>query len=550
MTRCILSVSFCLLALALLTSDPVVAALASPEDAKTPADSKADESPKEEKKDQADSQKKTAEAKPAESEEAKKEEPAPKKDEAEKKEATPSAASTPATLTIKTEPLKIEVSLDGAFEAEKTMELKLEPEAWTSFKVLTAVEHGERVKRDDVLVTMDLEKIDRAIKDLREDHKTADLDMKLAEQQLALLEKTTPMDLAANDRTHQYAQEDFDYYFKVTRPMSLKNAEFMLKAGKEYLENQEEELRQLEKMYKADDLTEETEEIILKRARSAVERAKFYLEMDKMAYERLVSVTIPRRDTSTKETDARGKLAYQDAQVALSVALKKQRLALQKLKVTRDRSEERLQHLLADRAAMTVKAPVSGVVYHGKFSRGKLSSSSSSSSGVQAGASIAAKNTFMTIVQPRPMTVRSSVVEKDLHNVRAGIKGTAVPAAFPELKLPVIVDRVSAVPMGAGSFDTRITVALDDRAEALMPGMTCKVKLVAYENKHAVTVPPEAIETDEADEDKKFVYVVPKKGKPKKRAVTLGKRTATKVEILKGLKDGEKILSEPPKKDK
>ena len=49
------------------------------------------------------------------------------------------------------------------------------------------------------------------------------------------------------------------------RPFTLKSTEFSLKMTKEKLEYEEEELRQLEKMYKADDITEETEAIVLKR---------------------------------------------------------------------------------------------------------------------------------------------------------------------------------------------------------------------------------------------------------------------------------------------
>ena len=43
-------------------------------------------------------------------------------------------------------------------------------------------------------------------------------------------------------------------------------ANFSVKSADNMLAYEKEELRQLEKMYKADDLVEETEEIVLKRA--------------------------------------------------------------------------------------------------------------------------------------------------------------------------------------------------------------------------------------------------------------------------------------------
>lgn len=523
MKRFICLLSCCLLALALLANQPVLAAPASAKDSKSAQESKGAEKPKA-------------------GEEAKKPKPA--------EEAKKPPAAKPAIHTVKKEPLKIEVSLSGVFEAQKMTEVSLEAEAWATFKVLSAVEHGTLVKQGALLVSLDREKIDRAIADLRKDHEASDLALKLAEQQLVTLEKTTPMDLVAGERSHKESQEDLKYYFDVRRPMALKSAEFSLKYSQEDFEYQQEELRQLEKMYQADDLTEETEEIILKRARNALARAKFYLEQSKIYHDRTVKVLIHRDDVAIKESAKRIDLLWTDTKVALPVTLKKERLALDKLKLLRSRSDERLKKLLADRAAMTVKAPAAGVVYYGRCVRGKFSSSSTGSSGLKKGSSLMPKQVFMTIVKPRPMFIRTSVAEKQLHQVRAGIKGTAVPTGFPDMKLTAIVQRVATVPTGSLSFDSRITVAVDDKAEAVMPGMTCKVTLVSYENKEALTIPPSYLKTDEADKDKHYVYLLRKKGKPKKQSVTVGKRTATKVEILKGLSEGDQVLPEAPKKEK
>jgi len=64
---------------------------------------------------------------------------------------------------------------------------------------------------------------------------------------------------------------------------------------------QENELHELEKMYKADDLTEETEEIVLKRQRNSVEFAQFSLDNAKLDSEEMTKVRIPRMDIRMKE---------------------------------------------------------------------------------------------------------------------------------------------------------------------------------------------------------------------------------------------------------
>lgn len=470
-----------------------------------------------------------------------------KSSDPEAKPAQPPAESKPATHKVTKSGLKIETTLDGVFEAKKTAEISLKPEAWTTLTVVSAVEHGAEVKRGDVLVTLDLEKIDRAIGDLRDTHKSSDLAIELAQQQMKTLQKTTPMDLAANDRMLKNANDDYDYYLKVSRPMSRKNADFMLKSAQQRYENQLEEVRQLEKMYEADDLTEETEEIILKRARAALEQAEFYLEDATLYHKRTLKTSLPRRDISNKLLVQRNTLLGADAKVELPIALMQQRLSLAALQLARKRSDEKLANLVADRAAMVVKAPLSGIVYYGQCTGGKVSASSTTAAALKPGGTLAAKKVFMTIVQPRPMLIRATVAESKLQHVRPGIKGTAKPAGYPDIEMTVIVDSVSAIPVTAGNFASKITVATDRRSEAVMPGMTCKVTLVAYENKEALTVPPKALKTDDSDAKKQYVNVLDKDGKSQRRNVKVGRKTATKVEILEGLAEGDEVLLDAPK---
>ena len=487
--------------------------------------------------------KKPAKKAPAEKPEASDDQAKPEAKESEPKPAKP------ATHKVTKGELKIKATLDGVFEAKRMTEVILKPEAWSTLTVVSAVEHGAEVKRGDVLVTLDLEKIDRAIGDLRDAHKGSDLAIELAEQQLKTLRKTTPMSLASNERMLKEMNEDYDYYLKVVRPMSLKSVDFTLKSAQQYYENQLEEVRQLEKMYKADDLTEETEEIILKRARAALEQAEFYLENAKLSHKRTLKTSLPRRDIANKIAVQRNTLGHADAKVGLPITLMQQRLSLDALKLARKRSDEKLKELEADRAAMVVKSPATGIVYYGQCTNGKVSAGSTTDAALKPGGTLTAKKVFMTIVQPRPMLIRATVAESKLQHIRAGIKGTAKPTGYPDIEMTAIVDSVSAIPVTAGSFDSKITVATDRRSETVMPGMTCKVTLVAYENKEALTVPPKALKTDDSDAKRQYVNVLDKNGKSQRRNVTVGRRTAAKVEILKGLAEGDEVLLDAPKEE-
>ena len=289
---------------------------------------------------------------------------------------------------------------------------------------------------------------------------------------------------------------------------------------------------------------------MLRRARDTVERAKFNVEMVKLNHDLALQFLIPRTKDNVTDLAQRKQFDWEKNKVEMPLALQKQRLEVEKLRVQRERSDDKLKKLLADREMMTVKSPADGIVYYGKCVRGRFSDSTALGESLRRNGAIQPNQVVMTVVQPRPMFIRAAVPEEQLHNLRPGLKGIATPTAYPDLKLAATIDRVSDVPTAPGSFDARLAVTLDRKAKELMPGMACKVKLTPYLKKDAISVPPKCVTTDEIDDQKQFVYVLDKDGKPAKVDVTVGKKTDKQVEILKGLAEGDKVLLEAPKDQK
>ena len=561
MTRFILTIACCLMTFALVAdvwaadgsgAGPDPAAEKSEKDTKKPKQ----EAKRPEKPDQAKEAAKKPE-KPAEKpkEAAEPAKPAEKAKPAAAKpkpEAGPqgAAAEKPSTVTVKPELFKIEVSLKGNFEPQSMREIVLRPESWSTFKVVKAVEHGAEVERDDRLVEFEMDELDDAIVDQKRKVELAELAVTQAEKSLEILEETTPLDLASAERTKRHSDEDLAYYFKIDRPMSEKVANYNVETSENYLEYQLEELRQLEKMYQADDLTEETEEIILKRQRDAVKRAEFFLEMDKIRRDETLKTRLPRLDESMKQSNVRTALSLDEAKAALPLALRRARLDLDKLEVTLDKEKEKLEKLTGDRGAMEVKAPMDGVVYYGQFKRGEWSGASSGADKLKKGGSVSANDVFMTVVKPRPLLIRVKVPEKDVHQFRRGLKGTVRPTGYPDLRLAATVTDVDQLPFTAGSFQAMLRVSIGEEAQAIVPGMSATIKFIPYLKKRTLTVPPSAVHTDELDDQKHYVCLLTEDGKQQKQAVTLGRKTEKKTEILDGVVAGDQVLKEFPKDKK
>jgi len=405
--------------------------------------------------------------------------------------------------------------------------------------VLEAAEPGAHVKKDEVVLRLDPTKIDDAIRDAETGLALSATGLKLGEEELAAMEKLVPLDLDAAERAKQIADEDLKRYTEIDRPSSVKQANFNVKNHENGLLYQQEELRQLEKMYKADDMVEETEEIVLKRQRDVVERVAFALELAKIATDKTLNVDLPRQDVAVNEAATRQAIALVKAKASLPTALAKKRLEVEKMKADQAKAAEKLAKLKGDRELMVAKAPSDGIVYYGPCVRGawpKLGQN------LDRGSNLKPHDVVMTIVEPRPLVVRAIVPEDQIDRMRTGLEGTVTPTGYAGLSLKAKVESVSEVPVTVGNFEAKLAVTLTTDAAPLMPGMNCSATLVSLSKKDALVVPASAVL---ADGEASYVNVQKGDGH-EKRPVKVGVKLGGKAEILEGLKAGDVVLLERP----
>ncbi|MGO9465208.1 MAG: efflux RND transporter periplasmic adaptor subunit [Isosphaeraceae bacterium] len=484
---------------------------------------------------------------------------------AQKADAKPGASATPsaaagkpatatATATAKVEkgPFKIEFVLSGVFEAQRMTEVSIRPKAWAlPLLVERAVELGTPVKKGDILVELDREKIDKAIEDAEVENKLSELALEQANEELPILEKALPVDLAAALRAKTQADEDLKRFLEIDKPHSLKSADFSVKRSNEYLEYAKEELRQLEKMYRSKDLTEETEEIILRRQRFQVENSEFALKETELHRDQTLKVDLPRQEERAREGAVKHAIDLEKARATLPLNLNQKRLAAAKLKHELAKGAEKLADLRHDREAMTVHAPADGLVYFGRCDHGHWTSAAAVSSKLHKGGTIMPDEVFMTIVAPRPLDIRATIEEKDLAALtqRALLKGLVTSTLDPARRLPARLSSVVPVPHEAGKFEAVIAVEIGEDLALLRPGMACSIKFVPYRKDDALTVPATAVFEDESD-DALFHYVylarADRNARHPRRRVTTGKTAEGKTEILAGLAEGDEILTAKP----
>ena len=137
---------------------------------------------------------------------------------------------------------------------------------------------------------------------------------------------------------------------------------------------------------------------------------------------------------------------------------------------------------------------------------------------------------------PTPLQVVAEVNEEDIPRVTLSQVVLFRTDAFPERRLEGRISEIT--PMGDVTAKTfRIKAALPDDTP-LKPGMSVEANIVTRENENALLVPTDAVHDN-------AVFIVDGV-RARKRAVTIGIRGTRAVEILDGLKDGERVVSPAP----
>ena len=270
-------------------------------------------------------------------------------------------------ITIKARTLETNLELDATFIPKQPLTFKIEPDQWSEFIIADLVKHGASVKKDQVIIAFEAENYQRHLAETKEGAKVRAITLARAERQLGDLKTNTPRLLEGLKLAHDRAKESLDYFTLTGKALQEEEAIESLKRSKRSLSYQEEELKQLLKMYKEDGITEETEEIILKRQRASVKSAEFSVKKAELSSKWALEKTIPRQAVDLERAFADALLAYETGIINLPRDLEEATLAFTKIQRSHTKLDQDQQELIDDGALMNLKAPADGTIYHGKI---------------------------------------------------------------------------------------------------------------------------------------------------------------------------------------
>ncbi len=136
------------------------------------------------------------------------------------------------------------------------------------------------------------------------------------------------------------------------------------------------------------------------------------------------------------------------------------------------------------------------------------------------------------------LQVNADIPERYVAVLKTGLKADITVEAYPDTIFKATVTRVSPV-VDSTSRTKEVILHFDQQDERINAGMFGKVKLYTEDYTGAVTMPSDSLVQNG---DSYFAYVVNEDSTVSKREVTLGKSVDGVVQILTGVKAGEKVV--------
>jgi len=448
------------------------------------------------------------------------------------------------------------------------------------------VEEGDRVNKGDLIGKIDPQELRLQLEQTSAQLKAAESVVKRSEKNIPILEKELKEGLfraeasflrakrametqpALSQSAIQQARASYEQALQAlelltstTHPKERVGAEADVRKAKATFENDKRNYERQLSLYEKGYVSERS----VNDARTQMELSAANYQQAQDALERLKS----RHETEIKNAQQTVKQAKAALDQALANAeLDKNRIqeyreakaAYEQAKNNLNRVElerqsfqqaiaqaEQLRSAVADNLRQLreteIRAPISGVVTRKLVEPGELVTALSSFTG---------GTTVVEISDLSQLRVKLEVNEIDVAKIHNGMRAEIEIDAIPDRKFSGIISKISPANIVEATPTTAspvvkygVEVLLKERDARIKPGMSAKCTINVLDKKNVLKLPIEFV-----GKDAKGFYVLvtkqaPKKGKPfstERREVRVGGSSATHIEILSGVREGETIV--------
>lgn len=438
---------------------------------------------------------------------------------------------------VKKGTIDLDITADGVFQAVDPVEVRLKLKAYNGPLIINSIAApGQLVKKGDLLLEIETIHLKWALTAAENELTTARAALAKAEADQQLAEKTEAMAMRQTEQALSNAEAGLKWWEQMDSPQMLKSAEMQLKQYRDMLTDQQDELDQLKKMYKSEELTNATADIVLKRALRRLDLVKIVLGFQEQAYSKFNAYLYPmhkQRVLDTVDVANHQLVGLRNIQAHQTVV---RGTSLANARISVEQAEKKLRELREDEALFRIVSPTSGLVQYGDVRDGAWQGGDARN--MRPGERLSASSVVMRVINPGKLCVELSIPDNRAFLLTPGLPARISPSVFPGVAYTGVCGPVVAVPRGTPAtvgFNT--TIAVNEADPRVLPGMRCSVRIEVGKAEEVVVIPLNLLSHGQ-------VNVRTADGKTEKRTVKVGRSDGRQVEVLDGLSEGDQIVLE------
>lgn len=433
-----------------------------------------------------------------------------------------------------------ELSRSGTFIPAEYDEIALWTEEYSGeLLLLEALPHGSPVNAGDVIARFDVRNIDRQIMLAERDIRAAELRLQSTRIQAEVDTQREHQTVKGARKDLELARRSFEGYESVELDLVRREAEARRQYSEHSIEDQQAELEQLEAMYRDDELTDATEEIVLSRSRRNLARTvnSLKLQDERRAYSEAFSEAI---QIERRRKDVESKVDYlKRLEARTDIDGRTRRNGVVQSEEALADKVAKLEKLRRDREMLTVKAPRNGILLHGSggdYRPGKVAPR------YERGQRAALRSILFCVAEPDRVGLALDVLESDLESVREGTPVKITPTVAPGTEFMGTLDLDSYPSPGSarGQENTyESVVKLENAASGIKPGMRADAEIVIETLRDVIVLPKSAVfgKGDEA-----HCWIDDGTGEYTRVPVSLGPAKNGEVVVEGDLAENQKVL--------
>ena len=441
----------------------------------------------------------------------------------------------PLAVTVHRATLRVVVTERGNLESTVTVDGICELNG-NQNKIIQLVPEGSKVKKGDVVCKFDTSEIEKSIaqQDVKTKQAKARIETQL--QEIEIARNKGEGEVKDAEVEFKLAKGTLEKYTKSDLPAEISDLQGMIAQQETKADEAKSKYVQTKELFKKGFRSQEQ----VNGSKSEYDQYAYFLERDreKLNGKRTFEKQLKTLELTSKVESSEGKRARAAATKKASVA--KAQSEFEGASSIFSIEDQQLKEYLDQRSKAVIVAEQDGIV---AYTNDRWYDPSSQ---IREGATVFPRQKIFSLPDMTKMQVKVNIHESLVKKVKPGQKAEIRVDALPNTVLVGVVKSVSPLAdsnqsfMRGGSKEYSTVVTIEKIPdEGLKPAMTAEVRITVNVLQNAMVVPLQAIVDHKGDH---FAFVEEKPNVVKRRAVKIGDSNDKEVEILEGLKEGERVV--------